>query len=52
MSRILPSRTMDGKAIKLEPEVAQPSPPDGGEDQLEEKLIIKEITIDGICGVY
>jgi mycofactocin precursor len=43
---------MDGKATKLEPEAAQPSPHDGGEDQLEEQLIIKEITIDGICGVY
>jgi mycofactocin precursor len=42
------------QAVEPEPEVnlADASSPLEGEGELEEELIIKEITIDGICGVY
>jgi len=42
------------QAVEPEPEVnlAEASSPQEGEAELEEELIIKEIAIDGICGVY
>lgn len=42
------------QAAESEPEInlADASSPLEGEGELEEELIIKEITIDGICGVY
>jgi len=44
----------DWQTVEPEPEVnlAEASSPLEGEGELEEELIIKEITIDGICGVY
>lgn len=50
----LTTKQAEKQAVEPEPEVilADASSPLEGEGELEEELIIKEITIDGICGVY
>ncbi len=54
VSDSVPTKRDDRQAVEPEPAVdlAEPSSPLEGEGELEEELIIKEITIDGICGVY
>lgn len=54
ISDSVPTKREDYQAPKSEPAVnlIETSPPLEGESELEEELIIKEITIDGICGVY
>jgi len=54
VSDSLPTKRDDRQAVEPEPAVdsAGPSSPLEGEGELEEELIIKEIAIDGICGVY
>ena len=54
VSDSIPTNRDDWQAVKSEPAVdlAQVSSPLEGESELDDELIIKEITIDGICGVY
>ncbi|MFQ5873432.1 MAG: mycofactocin precursor MftA [Dehalococcoidia bacterium] len=54
VSDSVPTKRDDGQTVEPEQAVdwAEPSSPPQGEGELEEELIIKEITIDGICGVY
>lgn len=50
----VPKKKNDRQTVEPEPaiDLAQSSSPLEGEGELEEELIIKEISIDGICGVY
>ena len=50
----LATKQAEKQVVEPEPsiELAEDTSPLEGEGELEEELILKEITIDGICGVY
>jgi len=52
VSDSVPTKRDARQAVEPEPEVNLADASSPLEGELEEELIIKEITIDGICGVY
>lgn len=52
VSRFVQLRTQNRQAVELEAEGDVAESPSSVEGELEEELIIQEISIDGICGVY
>lgn len=43
---------LEETAVEREPEEATATPPPSGEELVVEDLLIEDVSIDGMCGVY